>query len=361
AELAAEEATIERVTGAVSLRHAPRILAAWRGREVEAAQLYAASVAEAAGRGGGTEVTLDKYALSVLHNGLGNYPAARDAALRACQSDAPLPHTSLALPELVDAAARDGKPELAATALEQLSARARASGTQWAQGLAARSQALLSSGPAADERYREAIERLGGCRMAVYLARTHLVYGEWLRREGRRQDAREQLRTAHELLSDMGAKAFAARAARELRATGEHPRTRTARRPRPSPLKSCTSRGSWPPEPPPERSVRSCSSARAPSMPTCATSSRSWASPPAASCEICRSTELRATGFARGARPAGEPVDPTDPGGLAHPGCVRRHPQCAPQAPGATEPEAPSNNPSRSSLSGAPTAAAWRG
>jgi DNA-binding CsgD family transcriptional regulator len=92
----------------------------------------------------------------------------------------------------------------------------------------ARSRALTGTGPAAEEHYREAIERLGACRMATHLARTHLVYGEWLRREGRRQDAREQLRGAHELFLDMGAEAFAARAARELRATGEHPRKRNA-------------------------------------------------------------------------------------------------------------------------------------
>ena len=105
--------------------------------------------------------------------------------------------------------------------------RARASGTPWGLGLAARSRALTSTGTVAEDQYREAIERLGNCRVATHLARTHLVYGEWLRREGRRQDARDQLRTAHDMLSDMGAEAFAARAARELRATGEHPRSRS--------------------------------------------------------------------------------------------------------------------------------------
>jgi DNA-binding CsgD family transcriptional regulator len=227
AELAAEEAAITRATGAVPLRHARLILAAWRGRQAETAELYAASVQEATGRGEGTEVTLAQYTLAVLHNGLGNYPAALDAAARACESDE-LPHSNLALPELIEAAARAGQPERAAAALEQLSSRARASGTQWALGLAARSRALTSTGPAAEELYREAIERLGRCRMATHLARTHLVYGEWLRRDRRRQAAREQLRTAHDLLSGMGAEAFAERAARELRATGEHPRNRTA-------------------------------------------------------------------------------------------------------------------------------------
>lgn len=226
-ELAAESTAITQATGAVPLRHAQLILAAWRGREAETAEIHAATVQEASARGNGTEVSLAQYAMAVLHNGLGNYAAALDAAERACQSHEP-PHTNLALPELVEVASRAGHPERAAAALQRLSSRAGASGTPWALGLAARSRALVSTGPAAEEHYREAIGLLRGCRMASYVARTHLVYGEWLRREGRRQDAREQLRTAHELLSEMGAEAFAARAARELRATGEHPRKRTA-------------------------------------------------------------------------------------------------------------------------------------
>ncbi|MEV4021155.1 helix-turn-helix transcriptional regulator, partial [Nonomuraea angiospora] len=123
---------------------------------------------------------------------------------------------------------RAGEPVRAAAALERLSPRARASGTPWALGVEARSRALMSTGPAAEELYREAIEWFGGCRRVTDLARAHLVYGEWLRREGRRKDAHEQLRTAHELLSGMGLEAFAARAARELRATGGQPRKRTA-------------------------------------------------------------------------------------------------------------------------------------
>jgi DNA-binding CsgD family transcriptional regulator len=226
-ELAAEETAITRATGAVPLPHARLILAAWRGRRAETTELYTASVQEASARGAGTEASLAQYALAVLHNGLGNYPAAQDAAARACDSDE-LPHSNLALPELIEAASRAGQPDRAAAALELLSSRARASGTQWALGLAARSRALTSTGPATEDHYREAIERLRECRMVSHLARTHLVYGEWLRREGRRQAAREQLRTAHELLSDMGAEAFAARGERELRATGEHPRKRTA-------------------------------------------------------------------------------------------------------------------------------------
>jgi DNA-binding CsgD family transcriptional regulator len=225
AELAAESSAISRVTGALPLRHAQLVLSAWCGREAETVQLHATAVRGAGGSGDSAEVTLADYALAVLHNALGNYPAAQESAVRASEADE-LANSNLALPELVEAAARAGRPEQAAAALEQLGTRAGASGTPWGLGLAARSRALTSAGPAAEEHYREAIERLGNCRIATHLARTHLVYGEWLRREGRRLDAREQLRTAHGMLSDMGAEAFAARAGRELRATGEHPRSR---------------------------------------------------------------------------------------------------------------------------------------
>ncbi|PZG07011.1 helix-turn-helix transcriptional regulator [Nonomuraea aridisoli] len=225
AELVAEEAAITQATGAPPLPHARLTLAAWRGRQAETSEIYAATVQNATARGEGTVVTLAQYALAVLHNGLGNYDAALAAATGPCEYDE-LAHSSAALPELVEAAVRAGEPVRAAAALEQLSPRARASGTQWALGLEARSRALTSTGAAAEELYRQAIERLGDCRMTTDLARAHLVYGEWLRRERRRKDAREQLRTAHELLSEMGLEAFAARAAHELRATGEQPRKR---------------------------------------------------------------------------------------------------------------------------------------
>ncbi len=230
-ELAAEQTAITRATGAVPLQYAQLMLAAWRGDPGEASETPAATIDEARPRTEAVaislEVSLAQYARAVLHNGLGDYPAAQAAATRACEANELL-HGNLAIPELVEAACRTGQPGHAADALDQLSSRALASGTPWGLGLAARSRALMSQGDVAEEHYVQAIEHLRNCRMATYLARTHLVYGEWLRREGRRQDAREQLRTAHVLLSDMGAKAFAARAARELRATGEHPRRRTA-------------------------------------------------------------------------------------------------------------------------------------
>lgn len=228
AELAAESTAITGATGALPLRYAQLVLSAWHGREAETLHLHASTVQGADGSGDSAEATLSQYALAVLHNALGNHPAAEEAAALASASPE-LGNSNLALPELVEAAVRAGRPERAAAALERLSARARATGTPWALGLEARSRALTSTGPAAEGHYREALERLRSCRIATHLARTHLVYGEWLRREGRRQDARDQLRTAHEMLSAMGAEAFAARAARELRATGEHPRTRSGR------------------------------------------------------------------------------------------------------------------------------------
>jgi hypothetical protein len=226
-----------------------------------------------------------QYAMAVLHNGLGNYTDARAAAERACETDEPA-IVSMGLSELVEAAVRAGQPDVAAHAVAQLDARALACNTSWARGLAARSRALASTSIAEDD-YREAIAQLGRSRMTGETARAHLVYGEWLRREGRRQDARDQLRTAHALLSDMGAEAFADRAARELRANGEHPRTRAAR-----PTDALTAHEAQiarlvATAPPPERSPRSSSSAPARSRRTCAASSASSASPRADSSRSC--------------------------------------------------------------------------
>ena len=132
------------------------------------------------------------------------------------------------LVELIEAAVRSGKPGPAAEALQRLSRHTRAGGTDWALGVEARSRALLSKNQHAERLYREAIERLARTRIRVDLARAHLLYGEWLRREKRRLDAREQLRTAHEMFTAMGMEAFAQRAAYELEATGETARKRTA-------------------------------------------------------------------------------------------------------------------------------------
>ena len=227
AELMAEEQAVAQLTGAPRLPNARLTLASWRGREAETSRLYAAVVEDATRRGEGSAVGMARVSLAYLHNGLGNHDAAL-AAAEACEHDE-WAYGSVALPELIEAAVRAGRPERAVAALAQLTSRAHASGTRWALGLAARSRALTSTGPAADEHYREAIEHLSHCRMATHLARAHLVYGEWLRRADRRRDAGAHLHTAHDMLSGMGVEAFAERAARELRAIGEHPRTRTAR------------------------------------------------------------------------------------------------------------------------------------
>jgi DNA-binding CsgD family transcriptional regulator len=168
-----------------------------------------------------------QYTRAVLNNGLGRYQDALAAAGEACAYPQELGFTNWGLVELVEAAARSGQTAIAADAVERLARTTRFSGTQWGLGIEARSRALVSDSGDAEPLYREAIERLGRCRGAVALARAHLVFGEWLRRENRRVDARVQLRTAHQMLAAMGAEAFAERARRELVATGETVRKRT--------------------------------------------------------------------------------------------------------------------------------------
>jgi DNA-binding CsgD family transcriptional regulator len=203
------------------------ILAGWRGQEAEALKVIETSVREAIARGEGRTVGAGDYATAVLYNGLGRYEDALAAAQRSSEHPEELVFSTWGSFELIEAATHSGKPDLAAEALTQLSDTTRASGTDWALGVEAYARALLSENDVAEELYREAIERLARTRARAWLARAHLVYGEWLRRERRRLDAREQLRTAHEMLAAMGAEAFAERARRELMATGERARKRT--------------------------------------------------------------------------------------------------------------------------------------
>jgi DNA-binding CsgD family transcriptional regulator len=222
-----EEAdAITRSIGAAPLMYTSLVLAAWRGRETPAVTLIEAGIEDATPRGEGRGLSWVEYATALLRNGLGDYDAALAAAHAACVHD-DLGLVTWAMVELVEAGARSDRPDVAAATVEELAERARASGTDWALGIAARSRALLSDGPEADALYREAIDRLGRGRIAVHLARAHLVYGEWLRREHRRVDAREQLRAAHDMFDRFGAEAFAERAHRELQATGETVRKRT--------------------------------------------------------------------------------------------------------------------------------------
>jgi DNA-binding CsgD family transcriptional regulator len=217
-----EDRLIAEVTGKPPLGNDEMTLAAWRGQEARASELIEATWQEATARGW----TVNLYASSVLYNGLGRHDAARDAARQAFERD-PVGYGPSLVPELAEAASRTGDTALVKAALEWLSERTRVTPSEWALGIEARVRALLTEGEVADGLYRESIERLGRTRVRVELARGHLVYGEWLRRERRRVDARAPLRTAHEMFSAMGAEAFAERARRELLATGETARKRT--------------------------------------------------------------------------------------------------------------------------------------
>jgi DNA-binding CsgD family transcriptional regulator len=202
------------------------VLIGWHGVEDQALSLIKAAVDDATPRGEGKVIGVAGYMTAVLYNGLGRYDDALAGAQRACELESQGFH-GWSLAELIEAAVRTGAREVAIDALRRLEERTRAAGTNWALGMLARSTALLSDGKAAESLYREAIERLERTRMVVHLARAHLVYGEWLRRENRRVDAREQLRNAYEMLSRIGAEAFAERARRELLATGETVQKRT--------------------------------------------------------------------------------------------------------------------------------------
>jgi DNA-binding CsgD family transcriptional regulator len=202
------------------------ILAAWRGRETEITEVIETISKEVPSRGEAYAASNTEWARAMLYNGLGRYEDALTAAERATEHREHLWFYNWGLVELILAGVRSGKPELAAKALERLSEITRASGTDWALGIEARSKALLSEGEVAESLYRHAIDRLSRTRMRAELARAHLFYGEWLRREGRRLDARDQLRIAQVMLSEMGIEAFADRAANELLATGERVRRR---------------------------------------------------------------------------------------------------------------------------------------
>jgi len=221
---AIEEAT--QLTGSPLPPYHGLGLVAMRGREAEARRLIDKARPEVIERGEGAGLEFMDWAEAVLYNGLGRYSEALAASRRVLDSSELVP-VNWALPELVEAAARTGARELAADADRLLTDRSGASGTDWALGIAARSHALVVEDERADDLYAEAIERLSRTRVAVDLARAHLLYGEWLRRQSRRVDARKELRIAHEMFTDFGMEAFAERARVELEATGEHARTRT--------------------------------------------------------------------------------------------------------------------------------------
>jgi DNA-binding CsgD family transcriptional regulator len=226
AELIDEVEAITRATGIPPLNYAALMLSAWRGDQARMEAIADDALPGAMARGEGLSVGLFSWMTALLHNGHGRYAEALEAAYRACEHEDVIAY-GWALVELIEAGVRVGARDEADAALDRLSERTRASGTEWALGIEAGSRALLSDGRDAEPLYREAIERLTRSRGVVHLARARLLYGEWLRRENRRVDAREQLRAAHETFSGMGAEGFSERARRELLATGETARRRS--------------------------------------------------------------------------------------------------------------------------------------
>jgi len=223
AALVDEVDSITQATGIPPLKYAAFMLIAARGDQAQTLALLEYGVRNVTERGEGSGVGAAWWLTAMLHNGHGHYGEALAAARQACGHEDVM-YYGWALVELIEAGVRNGRAEEAAAALDRLSERTQASGTEWALGIEARCRALLSDH---EPFYQESVERLARSRAAVELARSRLLYGEWLRRENRRVDAREQLRAAHEMFDRMGAAAFAERAGRELSATGETVRKRT--------------------------------------------------------------------------------------------------------------------------------------
>ena len=228
AALVEESAGLAEATdGRVVPAYGALALAAFRGDEDEVTRLVHSGTADFLARGEGIGLTVSQWVTAALYNGLGRYEDAFAAAEQAVADPHELWFSTFAMIELIEAASRSGRLERAGEALDVLSESTRASGTPWALGVEASSRALLNEGEAAETLYREAIDRLEPTRVRLHLARSHLLYGEWLRRQRRRLDARNELRVAHDLFSDFGTKAFAERARVELEATGERARKRT--------------------------------------------------------------------------------------------------------------------------------------
>ena len=223
----AEAVSVTEVTGSSMAPYGALSLAAFRGREAEVSHLAETTVKDVEHRGEGEGLSFVHWARAVLYNGLGRYEAALAAAQQAAGYPPSLWFGNWSLSELIEAAARSGVPQRADGALQRLSEIARVCGTDWVLGIEARSRALVSDGEAAQSGYSEAIERLDRAGLRMDLARAQLLYGEWLRRQRRRRDARAQLDSAYEAFDSFGAGAFAERARRELRATGGHAPERT--------------------------------------------------------------------------------------------------------------------------------------
>jgi DNA-binding CsgD family transcriptional regulator len=221
-----ESEAIAAAIGTAPLRYTALLLQAWRGDEAAASTVIDGAVQEAIARGEGRALGLAGFATALLNNGLGNYRTALDAARDACSYQDP-GFFGWSLVELIEAAVRTGAIGEATEAWALLDERTSCSGTKWALGIRARSMAMLSEADRAESLFQQAIEQLEASRAVAQLARTELLYGEWLRREHRRVDSRVHLRRAHKMFTTMGARAFTGRAHRELAATGETVRKRT--------------------------------------------------------------------------------------------------------------------------------------
>jgi DNA-binding CsgD family transcriptional regulator len=202
------------------------MLAGWSGQESVLQSLAEAAVREAHLRREGIAIAMSEYSRAVLANGSARYEEAFSAASRASENPREIAINNWGLIELIESAARTGRRDVATDALNRLARKTRASGTDWALGVESRARALVSDGATAEALFRNAIDHLERTLVRAELARAHLLYGEWLRREGRRADARAQLSTAHDMLVDMGAHAFAERTRRELTGTGVKARKR---------------------------------------------------------------------------------------------------------------------------------------
>jgi DNA-binding CsgD family transcriptional regulator len=229
--MAAQAESVTEATGSSIAPYGAVALAAFRGRDAPATQLIRTATDDAERRGEGRALSFIGWAAAVLYNSLGRHEEALAAAQPASEDSPAVQFTAWALVELVEAAVRSGVPERAAGALHRLSGIAAACRTDWVLGIEARSRALVSDGEAAEDLYREAIGRFGRTRLRVELGRARLVYGEWLRRQRRRRDARDQLGRAFEIFDAVGAAAFAERARTELRATGGDARQQTVETP----------------------------------------------------------------------------------------------------------------------------------
>ena len=223
----AEGSAITEATGSRLPPYTEMLVLAMRGHEAEAVSLIERTIEQVADARQGIAATTAHWAAAILYNGLGRYEDARAAAEAAISAPLDMFAAMWSLPELVESAARTDAADVARDAVERLTETTRPAGTDWGLGVEARSRALVSEGPVAEELYREAVERLRRTKLRADLARSHLLYGEWLRREHRRVDARAQLRAAHDHFTSMGMDAFAERARTELFATGGKARKRT--------------------------------------------------------------------------------------------------------------------------------------